>query len=139
MGPTFWLVVHLTAVAVLAGVGWVVQLVVYPAFRLVGADAWARYHQAHTRAITRVVGVPWLVQGVSTAALLLSSDDRLVAAVLAALALITVVSTVLSAVPAHGRLAPAPDPADITLLLRANAVRTLAWSASAVLAAASSI
>ena len=71
MGPIFWLVVHLTASAVLTGVGWVVQLVVYPAFRLVGGDAWAPYHRAHTRAITRVVGLPWLVQGVSTAALLL--------------------------------------------------------------------
>ena len=53
----------------LAGVGWVVQLVVYPAFRLVGAEEWARYHDGHMRAITRVVAVPWLVQGVSTAAL----------------------------------------------------------------------
>ena len=138
VGP-FWLVVHLMAAAVLAGVGWVVQLVVYPAFRLVGPDAWAAYHRAHTQAIARVVAVPWLVQGVSTAVLLLSSGDRLVAVVLAALALVTVVSTVLTAVPAHGRLAAAPDPGDVTLLLRANLVRTLAWTASALCAAASSV
>ena len=49
--------------------------------------------------------------------------------VLAALALVTVVVTVRMAVPAHARLAAAPDPADVTLLLRANLARTLAWTA----------
>ena len=83
-----WLLAHLVAVAALAGVGWAVQLVVYPAFRLVGVTDWARYHAAHTRAITRVVALPWLVQGVSTAALLVvpPAGGRLAAAVLAALA-----------------------------------------------------
>jgi hypothetical protein len=134
---TVWLVAHLVAVAALAGVGWVVQLVVYPAFRLVGTDGWPRYHAGHTRAITRVVGVPWLVQGVSTAALLVvpPAGGRLGAAALGALALVTVVVTVRTAVPAHGRLAVAPDPADVTLLLRANLARTLAWTGSTALAA----
>jgi len=132
-----WLAVHLVSVAVLAGVGWVVQMVVYPAFRLVGADGWAQYHTAHTRAITRVVALPWLAQGISTAALLLARPGGLLpVGVLAALAVITVATTVVTAVPAHGRLAAAREPADVTLLLRANLVRTLAWTGSTVLAAA---
>jgi hypothetical protein len=137
---TVWLLAHLVAVAALAGIGWVVQLVVYPAFRLVGSDGWARYHGGHTRSITRVVALPWLVQGVSTAALLIvpGAGGRLAAAVLAVLALVTVIVTVRAAVPVHGRLAaaPEPEPADVTLLLRANLARTLAWTASTGLAAA---
>ena len=138
MSPATWLVVHLVAVAVLTGVGWVVQLVVYPAFRLVGPDDWARYHARHERGITRVVGLPWLVQGVSTAALLLEppGGNLLGAAVLAVLALVTVVATLAVAVPAHGRLAAAQAGTDLTILLRANLVRTLAWTGSAALAAA---
>ena len=134
---TVWLTAHLVAVAALAGVGWVVQLVVYPAFRLVGTAEWAGYHAAHTSAITRVVAVPWLVQGTSTAALLIVAPHggRLAAVVLAVLALVTVVVTVRMAVPAHARLAAAPDPADVTLLLRANLARTLAWTGSTGLAA----
>ena len=110
MSPSFWLVVHLVAAAVLAGVGWVVQLVVYPAFRLVGAREWARYHDRHMRAITRVVAVPWLAQGVSAAALLLApaAGGPPAAVVLAALALVTVAATIGAAVPAHGRLVVAP-------------------------------
>jgi hypothetical protein len=138
VSPATWLVVHLVAVAVLAGVGWVVQLVVYPAFRLVGPDEWARYHAGHERGITRVVGLPWLVQGFSTAALLLEppGGDRRGVALLAVLALVTVVATLAVAVPAHGRLAAARAGRDVTTLLRANLVRTLAWTGSTVLAAA---
>jgi hypothetical protein len=130
-----WLVVHLAAVAALAGVGWVVQVVVYPAFRLVGADEWVRYHGTHTRAISWVVALPWFVQGVSTAALLIApaAGGRTAAVVLAVLALVTVVATVVTAVPAHGRLAASRDTADVSVLLRANLVRTLAWTASTLL------
>ena len=128
------LLLHLVAVAVLAGVGWVVQLVVYPAFRLVGADEWAGYHASHSSGITRVVALPWLAQGVSTAALLFTAAGPATAA-LAVLAVVTVVATVAAAVPAHGRLAAA-DRTHVTVLLRANLVRTLAWTGSTVLAAA---
>jgi hypothetical protein len=133
-----WLVVHLVAVAALAGVGWVVQLVVYPAFRLVGDHEWPRYHVEHSRAITRVVALPWLVQGVSTAALLITpaAGGLPAAVVLALLALVTVASTVVTAVPAHGRLASGRAATDVSVLLRANLVRTVAWTASAGLAAA---
>ena len=138
MTPSVWLVVHLVAVAVLSGVGWVVQIVVYPAFSLVGAAGWNSYREHHMRAITRVVVVPWLAQGVSVAALLLDpgAGGRPAAAVLGALALVTVATTVLGAVPAHDRLATGVGSADVAALLRANLARTLAWTASTALSAA---
>ena len=137
MTPSAWQVVHLVAVAVLTGVGWVVQLVVYPAFSLVGASGWNSYREHHMRAITRVVTVPWLLQGVSVAALLLDpgAGGRGPVAVLGALALVTVATTVLAAVPAHNRLAAAVGGADVAVLLRANLARTLAWTASTALSA----
>jgi hypothetical protein len=69
---------------------------------------------------------------VSTAALLIvpTAVGRLSAAVLAALALVTVASTV---VPAHGRLAMAQGADDVAVLLRANLVRTLAWTGATLL------
>lgn len=132
-----WLVVHLVAVAALTGVGWVVQLVVYPAFRLVGPDEWASYHHAHRRAIALVVGLPWVAQAASTVALLLEppGGDLLAVVVLAVLALGTVVATVAVAVPAHDRLTATHRDADLTVLLRANLARTLAWTGSAAIAA----
>ena len=137
MTPDSWMLVHLVAVAVLTGVGWVVQLVVYPGFAHVGDREWPAFHGAHSRAITRVVGIPWAVQGVSTIGLLLAPPpDRWPAVlVLAALAAATVASTVLVAVPAHRRLGHARrgevPSRDLAVLLRANLARTLAWTAAA--------
>jgi hypothetical protein len=134
-----WLVVHLAATAVLAGVAWVVQVVVYPAFALVGPERWPDYHAAHTRAITRVVLLPWLAQGVSTVALLLAppAGDLAAVIVLAALALAGIVLTFAGAVPAHDRLGKQADGAGPLLarLMRVHLVRSMVWSASVVLAA----
>jgi hypothetical protein len=141
MSPDSWLLVHLVAVAVLTGVGWVVQVVVYPGFAQVGDREWPAFHGAHLRAIARVVGVPWAVQGVSTVALLLAPPpDRWAAVlVLAALAAGTVASTVLVAVPAHRRLGHAErghvPGRELAVLLRSNLARTLVWTAATGVAA----
>ena len=135
-----WLVVHLVATAVLTGVAWASLGVVYPAFALVGAAEWPRYHAAaHVRAITRVIVVPWVAQGVSTAALLLDPPDGRfgAAAALAAFALAAVVLTFAGAVPEHNRLGAAAtaDARTLTTLNRVHLVRSLIWTAEAVLAA----
>jgi hypothetical protein len=132
-GGSGWLLVHLVSAAALAGIAWTVQLVVYPAFASVGDEQWAAHHARHSRGITRVVALPWLGQGVSTVGLLLSPGAAGTAASigLAVLALATVVMTVGSAVPAHGRMAAGVREDELRRLLRANLVRTLAWTASA--------
>jgi hypothetical protein len=134
-----WLVVHLVATAVLVGVAWVVQVVVYPAFALVGPEQWPAYQAAHIRSITQVVLLPWLVQGISTVGLLLAppAGDLAVAVTLALLALAGVILTFAGAVPAHDRLAKQTDGTGPVLrnLMWVHLVRSVVWSASAVLAA----
>jgi hypothetical protein len=131
-GGSGWLLVHLVSTAALAGIAWTVQLVVYPAFASVGPQRWAEHHARHSRGITRVVALPWVAQGGSTAGLLLWPVAGWATSLgLAVLALVTVVVTVASAVPAHGRLAGGVRDADLRRLLRANLVRTVAWTASA--------
>lgn len=134
-----WLLVYLVATSVLAGVAWVVLIVVYPAFALVGPAEWPSYHAAHQRAITGVVVVPWIGQGVATVGLLVAppDGDRIAAVALAVLALAGVVLTVGWAVPAHSRLGAVPTAtgAALVALMRAHLVRSVVWSASAILAA----
>lgn len=143
MSPAGWLVVHLVAVAVLAGIGWVVQLVVYPGFALVGRAGWAAYHARHVRAITRVVLVPWAAQGVSTVALLFAppAGHAVAALGLGVLAFATVLLTAWAAVPAHRGVGgsdwgTADWAGSLTRLLRVNLARALAWTASTGTAAA---
>jgi hypothetical protein len=131
---TYWMLAHLVATTALAGIGWVVQAVVYPAFALVGAAEWPAYHRRHTRAITPVVGLPWVVQAVTLVGLAVVDLSPVVTA-LGVLALAGVALTVFAAVPAHSRLAAGADPAQLRRLLGANLLRSLVWSASALVSA----
>ncbi len=131
------LLVHLTATAVLAGLVWVVQLVVYPSFLLVGASpAWPAVHAAHTRAVVLAVGPPWAVQGLTVAALLLRDGPSPLRLLTGALALATVVVTVAVSVPLHTRLGEAYDETAARRLVSTNWLRTAAWTAGTVCAAA---
>jgi hypothetical protein len=133
------LVVHLVAVAYLMGLAWVVQLVVYPAFRHVGpTSAWAAFHAAHSRAMTLAVVVPWFVQGATLVALLVVRPDgvplwlMLLAVFLGA---VTVAVTVLSSVPLHRQL-QTYDRARVDRLNATHRLRTAAWTAGSACGAA---
>ncbi|MCU1692145.1 MAG: hypothetical protein JWM64_1236 [Frankiales bacterium] len=132
------LLAHAAATCALAGLVVVVQLVVYPAFLLVGpTPGWAAYHAAHSAAITRAVLLPWAVQGLTCALLLVRRPDGvpLWCALLAgALGLASVVLTAAWAVPLHTRLGEGYDERLARRLLTANAWRVLVWSASAAVA-----
>jgi hypothetical protein len=130
------LLAHAGATAYLAGLAWTVQLVVYPSFREVGpTPAWPAAHAAHSRRITVAVGPAWAVQGGCVAALLLLRPGPLVL-LTAALAALTVASTVAVQVPLHARLSRGWDEAAATRLVRSTWLRTAAWTAGAVCALA---
>lgn len=133
------LVVHLVAVAALAGLSWTVQLVVYPSFLLVGpTDAWAASHDQHSRRMTLAVVLPWAVQGATLGLLLLDRPAGVPLALVlgaAALGLVTVAVTALSSVPLHGRLQPY-DERLARQLIATHGLRTAAWTLGAVVGAA---
>ena len=130
------LLAHLTATAALAGLVWVVQLVVYPSFRLVSASpSWPAFHAAHTRSVALAVGPPWAVQGLTLAALLVRDGPSALLLLTGALALATVVVTVAVSVPLHARLGEAYDDAVARRLVSTNWLRTAAWTAGTACAA----
>lgn len=119
----------------LAGLIWVVHLVVYPAFALVGPAQWADYHRAHSQRITVAVGPPWALQGLSALGLLAVRPEPVPLALVlghAVLVALPVVVTVLSSVPAHQRLSAGPDDEARSRLLGGNRLRVAAWTGSAV-------
>jgi hypothetical protein len=127
------LLVHAAATCALAGLAWVVQIVIYPSFLVVGpTPVWSDFHAGHSRRIAMVIGLPWLVQGVSLAALLiLRIGPWWLLAPASTCAVVTVVLTVGYAVPLHSRL-QTYDVRSVRTLLRVNAWRTVAWSVGAV-------
>ena len=121
----------------LVGLTWVVDLVVYPAFSLVGPGELQRYHQSHRRSITFAVGPVWLVQGVAIAAWVFSGSSLTEPWAIATgcLAAAAVGVTIVKAVPAHDSLAERFDPPMFRRLLFWHRVRSLTWTVCAIVAA----
>jgi uncharacterized membrane protein len=118
-------VANLALAAYMTGVIWVVQIVVYPSFALVGDSEWHAYHAAHSRRITPVVAPAMLAHAIVATALLVDRPDALAAVNLAlAAGLLLVTATVFARL--HGRLTPAAA----GRLVRLNALRAMAWTAS---------
>lgn len=121
----------------MAGVAWLVQLVVYPAFALVGEEAWAPYHDAHRFRITLVVGPAMVVELLSSGWLAAAPPGHVArgtALAGAGLAALTWALTFWVSVPDHERLARRRDLAVAARLTRRHGWRTAAWSAHAVVA-----
>ena len=60
----------------MVGLIWLVQVVHYPLFRLVGSGDFKGYHHNHTRLISWVVGPPMLAEGLSAAFLVWNLPPR---------------------------------------------------------------
>ena len=132
------LLVHAAATWAMVGVIWMVQLVQYPGFRLVGAEAFRAYHAQHSTRITMIVGPLMLVEGLAALALLRWRPDGVgIAPVLAGLVLLAVAlgTTMFVSVPLHGELAGGFDASAADRIVGTNWIRTVAWTARGGLAA----
>ncbi|GAA4502686.1 hypothetical protein GCM10023172_26350 [Hymenobacter ginsengisoli] len=130
------LLLNFALAAYLTGVIWVVQLVTYPAFLLVGKGEFGRYHAAHTRGMGWVVGAPMVLELALAAWLAWAAYPSWGAGrALGQLALVVAVwlATFFIAVPFHNRLeAGGYNYVALDGLVRTNWLRTLAWTARAV-------
>ncbi len=122
----------------MTGVIWIVQILHYPLFNMVGRENFAAYEAAHTNLITLVVMPAMLVELILTAMIFFappasvpSSLNWLNAVLLAVIWL----STAFLQVPQHSILAGGFDEKAYRMLVNSNWIRTVAWSAKAVIAA----
>jgi hypothetical protein len=128
--------VNLAAVLFMTGVEWLVQLVAYPLFASVGRGDFSAFHADWSRRITLVVVLPMSVDLVTSLWIALAPPDGAdpaLAIIGAALAAVTWLSTALLQVPRHTLLSAGFDAGVHTSLVRTSWVRTLAWSAHAVI------
>ena len=125
---TLLLAVHAAATWALVGLIWTVQLVHYPLFAQVGAEAFRSYHARHTRQITWIVA-PLMAVELLTAILLVTRGARepWLLASLAPLAF-NWISTWRVQIPLHDRLANGFDADVHRRLVATNWWRTAAWS-----------
>jgi hypothetical protein len=133
-----WLLANLGVSCALAGLIWTIQVVHYPLMAQVPREAFNDYHTRHTRRITIVVA-PLMLGEVLLALALLAWRPLGVPvwSTWAAFALVAVcwLSTALVQVPLHGRLSQGLDLVAARRLVATNWIRTVAWTARALLLA----
>lgn len=135
---TLLLIVNFFATVFMVGLIWMVQVVHYPLFAEVGEENSITYHKRHQTLVTFVVGPPMLVELFSSILLAwyppASVDTWLI---FAGIGLVFVIwlSTAALQVPCHGKLVEGFDEKVHRSLVRANWIRTLAWTARGLLVA----
>ncbi len=125
--------ITLNAVSTLlmTGVIWIVQIVHYPLFRLVGEQNFAEYQQLHSNYITYVV-MPLMLIELITAAIMAAVPPKGMSQELLwlGLALVIVIwgATFFFSVPQHAILSRGFNADAHNMLVSTNWIRTIAWS-----------
>ncbi len=122
------LILNLILSAILFGVIWMVQLVVYPGFRWLSEDKWTKYHNEYTGFVFWVVMPLMLAEFVLNGWLVLRSGINGDWFLPFMIVLTIWLSTFFIQVPQHNKLSEGKDDAVIHKLIRGNWIRTLLWS-----------
>lgn len=120
--------IHQFSVFALTGLIWIIQLVHYPSFHFVEKSRWAEFHQFHTFWITPVVAPMMLLQLGSS--FFWAGPEKWI---FVGLSLFVFAVTFIVSVPLHQRLEKSYDENALKKLIQTNWIRTLAWSAHALL------
>lgn len=134
------LTAHLISTWFMVGLIWFVQVVHYPLFHdVAGADR-AAYAREHARRTTWVVAPVMIIEALTALWLAVEPPPHLRDSWLteagAALVIGVWLSTMFVQVPLHRRLAAGAGRDAVTRLVHTNWVRTLAWTARGIIAAA---
>lgn len=108
---------------------WLIQLVHYPSFRFVEAQAFPDFHQHHTTSITLVVMPLMLCELVNVLWLTYKSGFSLIFLLLSGIVIGIWISTFLVSVPLHGQMVQVKNSEAIEKLIQTNWVRTILWTA----------
>ena len=115
----------------LTGLIWTIQWVHYPLFEMVNPDQFMKYEEAHTSAITAIVGpvmVAELLTAVAWAVLCPSSIGRATPITGLGLVFLIWASTAVLQVPLHDTLSRGYDVTSIATLVATNWIRTISWT-----------
>jgi uncharacterized membrane protein len=133
------ILLHLIATVFMTGVIWIIQILHYPLFNMVGRENFAAYEAAHTNLITVVVMPAMLLELVFTVMIFFAPPTSVPSSLNwlnAVLLGVIWFSTAFLQVPQHSILSSGFDEKAYRMLVNSNWIRTVAWSAKAVIATA---
>ena len=113
------------------GVIWIVQIIHYPLFLMVGKDAFVAYELEHVNKTALVIAIPMLLELATYLALLyfnVSLRKNPLFLGTGFLLFIIWVTTFFVSVPLHNQLSIGFDQKAVESLIHTNWIRTIAWS-----------
>ena len=126
---------HLVATVFMVGLIWFVQVVHYPLFDRISGDASIQYAAEHQRRTAWVVGLPMLVEGITTLWLFFDPINGRLLPLLGGLVLMKIhLSTVFLQVPLHKKLSQGYEREVVRKLVATNWIRTIGWTIRAAIA-----
>lgn len=137
MDSRILILLHLIATVFMTGVIWIIQILHYPLFNMVGRENFGAYEAAHTNLITVVVMPAMLLELILTAMIFFAPPASIPSSLNwlnSVLLAIIWLSTALLQVPQHSILASGFDEKAYQMLVNSNWIRTVAWSVKAVIA-----
>ncbi len=128
---------HLVATVFMVGLIWFVQVVHYPLFNRISGDASIQYAAEHQRRTAWVVGLPMLVEGITTLWLFFDPINGRLLPLLGGLVLLEIhLSTVFLQIPLHKKLSKGYEREVVRKLVATNWIRTIGWTVRAAIAVA---
>lgn len=121
------LLINICITAALVGFIWLIQILVYPSFKVISSNGWSAFHQHHTRAISWIA-IPLMLTELFLAIYLVFKEMNTFNSILLAIVIMIWLITFLAAVPLHNRISMQKDNALITKLIRVNWMRTILWT-----------
>ena len=128
---------HLVATVFMVGLIWFVQVVHYPLFNRISGDASIQYAAEHQRRTAWVVGLPMLVEGITTLWLFLDPINGRLLPLVGGLVLLKIhLSTIFLQIPLHKKLSEGYEREVVRKLVATNWIRTIGWTIRAAIAVA---
>ena len=128
---------HLVATVFMVGLIWFVQVVHYPLFNRISGDASIQYAAEHQRRTAWVVGLPMLVEGITTLWLFFDPINGRLLPLLGGLILLKIhLSTIFLQIPLHKKLSRGHEREVVRKLVATNWIRTIGWTIRAAIAVA---
>jgi hypothetical protein len=117
----------------MVGLIWLIQIVHYPLFNLVGKNDFHNYHNGHIVLITPLVGTVMIIEFISSILLVVfppKNVSLLIPIIGVILVFIIWASTAFLQIPQHNALANAYELKAHKLLVQTNWIRTIAWTSN---------
>lgn len=131
----FFFKLHFSLTLYMTGIIWLVQVIHYPLFKLVGEHNFNKYHKYHIQKTSLVIAIPMLLETITGLYLIVGDDGyRNNYIFIAAFILLILIwaSTFFISVPKHNILSKGFNDQEVDALIKTNWIRTIAWSMRAI-------